>query len=441
MDCSISYILSSLFIDGVLMELKKYSFFCGLSWSELRDLFIFARTRLKEERLSQVAGSLTYTTVLSLVPMLTIGLAIFTFLPLFSSFRSSLEVYLNAGSMPHGVSNTVLTYLTQFTSRAKSLSAVGGVVLLVTALMMMFTVDKTLNQIWRVKARRSYLKNIVIYWAAITLGPLLMAVSITLTSYLFAATSGITRSVPLVGTMFYSFLSIALSSAAFTLLYVIVPNRWVDVRDAAWGGVVAAIAFEVVKHVFAGFVGSSSSYTMVYGALAAVPIFLVWIYLAWLIVLFGALLAASLPIIKYERWRYVAAPGAAFVDAMAILEVLYHSRMHDSVAMVDVWTIRTHTRLGFDEIAELLQKMYEANWVGCMKVKRLKQSRWSSRGLDGQDGWLLVVNPDKLILADVYRMFVFDARGNAILAKTLEEIVEQGLQMSIAHYFSRNALH
>lgn len=408
-----------------------------MSWSDLRDLFVFARNRLHEERLSQVAGSLTYTTVLALVPILTIALAIFTTFPLFNTFRAALESYLSESLIPSSISTTILGYLTQFAIQAKGLSAVGAVLLIVTAVLMMMTVDRTLNDIWRVKTQRPFAQRVTVYWAIVTLGPLLIGVSMTLTSYLFTATSDVVASVPFIGAVFYTLISILFTTGAFTLLYLMVPNRPVNWRDAAWGGLVAAIAFEIVKRLFAGFVSQSPTYTMVYGAVAAIPIFLLWIYLCWLITLFGAVLAASLPIVKYERWWHVAAPGSAFVDAMAIIEVLYRARVSGTNAVVDTLTIRRKTRLGFEEIERLLQNMLDVNWVGRVKPGQTGRARWGRRVEEGFDNWMLVANPEQLTLADVYRVFVFDPSGDAPLARQVETAVEQGLSETLSAHFSK----
>ncbi|MDB5728480.1 MAG: YihY family inner rane protein, partial [Noviherbaspirillum sp.] len=132
-------------------------------WSEARDLLRFARMRLTEERLPQVAGSLTFATVLALVPMLTIAFAIFTTFPLFNTFRTSLEAYFIQSLMPRTISNTILGYLSQFATKATRLSAVGAVALIVTAVAMMLTIDRAFNQIWRVKSSRPFAQRIVVY--------------------------------------------------------------------------------------------------------------------------------------------------------------------------------------------------------------------------------------------------------------------------------------
>jgi membrane protein len=400
-------------------------------------LFRFARQRLDEERLSQVAGSLTFTTVLALVPMLTIALAIFTTFPLFSSFRASLDAYFIKSLMPKTISNTILGYLNQFSSKASRLSAFGAVGLIVTTVVMMLTIDRAFNRIWRVKYARPLAQRIVVYWATVTLGPLLIGVSITVTSYLFAATNGLVTG--LAGAAAYTLLSVLLTTGAFTLLYMAVPNRLVDWRDAACGGLLAATAFEIAKRIFVVFVSKFPTYTMIYGALAAMPIFLLWIYVSWMITLMGAVLTAALPVVKYERWWHVPKPGSAFIDAMAVLRVLYDARSDGRSAAVDAAAIRALTRLGFDESEVLLEKMLEAGWVGRIKTDVPKRRQFGKRFVEGRDVWTLLINPERLKLADVYRLFVFDTRSNAALAKKVEAAVEEGLDQPLAAYFGQRA--
>ncbi|WP_353155791.1 YihY family inner membrane protein [Herminiimonas fonticola] len=421
------------------MKLVKPLLFRELSWAQLRNLIRFAARRLDEERLPQVAGSLTFTTVLALVPILTIALAIFTTFPLFNTFRASLEAYFVQNLMPKGIANTILGYLTQFSSKATRLSAVGAVALIVTAVMMMLMIDRVFNQIWRVKTKRPIMQRILIYWAIVTLGPLLIGASMTLTSYLFTATNGAVRNIPFFGGVLYSSISILLTTVAFTSLYIVVPNRFVEWRDALCGGLLAAIAFEVVKRLFAIFVVKVPTYTVVYGAVAAFPIFLVWIYLGWLITLGGAVVTAALPIVKYERWWHVPQPGSAFVDAMALLAVLHEARTVGARATVDTRQFREKTRLGFDESEILLEKMLDAGWVGRIKNEQPKRMQWGKRITDGLDRWALLANPQQLTLADVYRLFVFDASSNEVLAKKVEIAVEQGLTLSLSEYFSQPA--
>jgi membrane protein len=427
----------------------------SLSWPEVRDLVLFAHRRLREESLPQVAGSLTFTTVFALVPLLTIALAIFTTFPLFNTFRTSLEAYFVQSVMPKSISSTILNYLTMFASKATRLSAVGAVALIFTSIAMMNLIERVFNRIWRVRGERSWTRRILVYWAIITLGPLLIGVSLTLSSQVFMATVDLFGRVPVVGAIIYTTASLALTTAGFTLLYLAVPNRDVDWQDAAWGGLVAGLAFELAKRGFAIFITQFPTYSKIYGALAALPLFLLWVYVSWVITLVGALLVAALPVVKYERWWHEAQPGGEFVDAMAIIKVLYVACKCGDTALVGAGAIRLRTRLGFDEMDNLLEKMMAEGWVGRVKVEAPPRVQWGKRVSDGADHWVLLANVEKLTLAEVYRLFVFGgmavnagvvadgdderdlqaAREAATLAREVENAVEAGLGKTLAEHF------
>lgn len=401
----------------------------------MRDLYRFALRRLKEEHLSDVAGSLTFTTVLALVPILTIAFAIFTAFPVFDTFRASLEAYFIQNLMPSAIANTILEYLNEFAAKSRGVSAVGSVILILTAIATLSMIDQAFNQIWRVKTARPLKQRILVYWAIVTLGPLLIGISMTVTSYLFTATNSAAFNMPVFGSIVYTLVSVLLTTAAFTLLYMVVPNRLVDWRDAMWGGLLAGVAFEVAKRLFAYYIMKFPTYTVIYGAVATVPIFLIWIYLFWMITLAGALIAAALPVVKYERWWHVSTPGSAFVDAMAVLRVLHDARAAGANAAVNARDIRMQTRLGIDECENLLMKMRDAGWVARIKIDFPRRAQWGKHISEGFDRWTLLANPEQVKLADVYRLFAFNTSHNPLLASKVEAVVEQGLQQNLAEYF------
>ncbi|AVR96761.1 YihY family inner membrane protein [Pseudoduganella armeniaca] len=425
----------------------------SLSWSEIRDLFLFARRRLREESLPQVAGGLTFTTVFALVPVLTIALAVFTTFPMFKTFRTALEAYFIQSVMPKAISNTILSYLTTFAAQATRLSAVGAVTLVLTSVAMMGMIERVFNRIWRVKAERRWTRRILVYWALITLGPLVVGVSLSLSTKVFSATTSLVGDVA--GALFYTILSLALTTAGFTFLYLAVPNRNVEWRDALAGGMLAGMAFELAKRGFAVFITQFPTYSKIYGALAALPLFLLWVYLSWMITLVGALLTAALPVVKYERWWHEPAPGSAFVDAMAVLQVLHVACRCGDTALVNASAIRARTRLGFDEMDLLLERMQAQGWVGRVKLDAPPRVQWGKHVGSDADSWVLLANTERLTLADVYRVFVFGgmpvnagvayesddprdaqaSRDAARLARQVEAAVETGLGRSLADHF------
>jgi membrane protein len=410
-----------------------------LSLHDLRELFRFAVRRLEEERLPQVAGALTFTSILALVPMVTIAFALFTAFPLFSTFRAALEAYFIQNLMPANMANTILGYINQFASKSARLSAVGGVALIFTSGMTMATIDHTFNRIWRVQTSRPLLQRILVYWAIITLGPLLIGVSISATSYVGATTTGVLGATPILGAWFYTLASIVLTTSAFTLLYITVPNQVVDWHDAIWGGLLAGIAFEIAKRLFTAYVIKFPTYTMIYGAVAALPIFLLWVYMMWMITLVGALLTAVLPVMRYERWAHKPTPCGTFVDALEVLRVLYRARGGETLS-VDVDQVRRRTHIGYEESQLLMERMQNAGWLGVVKATAApKRLRWG-RGADNEhDRWVLLANPAMLMLADVYRYFVFDAetpREQALpVVQQIEAAIDAALNRSVADYF------
>ncbi len=390
--------------------------------------------RLREERLPEVAGSLTFTTVLALVPVLTIAFAIFTTFPLFTTFRESLEAYFVQSLMPKGIANTILDYLSQFANKASRLSALGAIFLIVTAIMMFGTVDRTLNNIWRVSTTRPFLQRMVIYWAIMTFGPLLIGASVTAASELLPLSSTLPRNWSWLRASFTLLVSISLSTLAFSLLYLTVPNRFVDWREAAVGGLVAAIAFEITRRGFAFTINLGGGYRAIYGALAAVPIFLIWVYLFWLITLLGAAVAAALPVVRYERWWHRASPGSAFLDAMAIIRVLIEARAGHGA--VDALKIRELTHLGFEESEALLRRMLEAGWVGRIRAERPPGLKLRRRSQLRQERWAWLANPERLTLADVFRRFAFETQPSSPLSERVAQVVGAGLSTSLSAYFS-----
>lgn len=306
-------------VAGWLASLRRWPWF-----DTLRTL----RQRFREDHLGLTAGSLTFTTLIALVPLVTLMLAVFTAFPMFSSFQGALEKYFLQALVPDTIARPVLRALTQFASKASRLGSVGLLFFVATALAMMLTIDRSLNAIWRVRQPRPLAQRVLLYWASLTLGPLVLGVSLSFTSYALSASRGLVGVMP--GTLAFvlNALEFALLASAMAALYRTVPNTAVRWAHAWAGALFVAVAFEIAKKGLAWYVDSVGTYSAVYGAFATVPILLLWIYLGWVIVLLGAVIAAYAPSLAMHIVHRPAAPGDRFelaLQVLALLEVARHA--------------------------------------------------------------------------------------------------------------------
>ena len=320
------------------------------------------RQRFRDDRLGQTAGSLTFTTTIALVPLVTVALAVLTAFPMFADFQTVLQKRLVESLVPDNISRQVLGYLTLFASKASSLGAAGVAVLLASALALVFTIDRTLNAIWRVRKRRPLAHSMLLYWTTITLGPLLMAASLVIMSQFVAVSRG---AVPnLVGDLrwFFSLVEFFLLAWAVSALYRFVPYTQVRWSHALVGGIWVAAATEVARKVLAYYFGLMPTYSVVYGAFATVPILLVWIYLAWAIVLIGAVLVANLPSLLAGISRDGRSVGWRFQLALEVLQRLQLARISDRYG-ASLSTLCQDLALDPLQLEEVLATLVELDWI------------------------------------------------------------------------------
>lgn len=319
--------------------------------------------RFREDRLGLSAGSLTFTTLIALVPLLTVMLAVFTAFPMFGSFQGALEKYFLQALVPDGIARPVLRALTQFAAKARSVGSVGLLLLLVTALSMMLTIDRTLNGIWRVRQPRPLAQRVLVYWAALTLGPLAVGVSLTVTSYAVSASKGLVGALPGGVNLVFDLLQFGLLAAAMAGLFHYVPNTFVRWAHAWAGGVFVAAGFEVAKAALAWYVESMASFSAVYGAFASLPILLLWIYLGWVIVLLGAVIAAYAPSLQMRAVRRADEPGARFTLALELLQRLLAARSGTAQGL-SLHDLARALRQDPLQIEPVLDRLIEIGWVG-----------------------------------------------------------------------------
>lgn len=294
--------------------------------ADIKKIIRYSLQRANEKQLTQVAASLTFTTVLAIVPLLAVVLSLFTAFPLFAEFRIALENFLATSLMPPAVSDNIMSYLNEFAAKASGLTAIGSLALIVTSVMLIMTIDETLNNIWQVDHQRPLGRRILVYWAIISLGPVMAGGTLWATSTLASESMNHIGDLPAMANIALSLLPILITGLGFTALFVGVPNRSVAWKDALVGGMGTAVVLEIMRLGFAYYLVRFPSYTIIYGAFATLPIFLLWIYMSWLVILLGATVAAILPDLRQRRWAMRRYPGASFVDAIQILEALSTAR-------------------------------------------------------------------------------------------------------------------
>ncbi len=321
------------------------------------------RLRFREDRLGLTAGSLTFTTTIALVPLVTVMLAVFSAFPMFAGFQGALEKYFLQSLVPDNIARPVIAALTQFAAKAHRLGSVGLAVLVLTAIALMLTIDRTLNAIWRVRRARPIAQRVLVYWAALTLGPLLLGSSLTLTSYAVSASRGWFGARQSGVGLVLDVLEFALFLIAVAGLYRTVPNTHVRWRHALAGGLFVAVGIELAKKALAWYVAQVPSYSMVYGAFATLPIFLVWIYFGWLIVLFGAVIAAYAPSLQMRVVRRPATPGHRFTLALTLLRELCAAREAGRGGL-EVAEMARRLRTDPLQIEPVLDALVALDWVG-----------------------------------------------------------------------------
>ncbi|MBE7369889.1 YihY family inner membrane protein [Ramlibacter pallidus] len=328
-----------------------------------RSTALTLRERFREDRLGLTASSLTFTTTIALVPFFTVALALFTAFPIFGKLQQTLQTWLVQSLVPDAIARQVLGYLTQFAGKASRLGGVGLAALVVSAIALVLTIDRTLNNIWRVRRPRPLAQKLMIYWAAITLGPMLLAVSLGTTTYLLTASRGVTRALPGVLGFMLDLVEFVLMAAALTALYRYVPNTPVRRGHAIAGGVFATLGIEVAKRLLAWYLAKVPTYSVVYGAFATVPILLVWIYIAWVIVLLGAVVTAYLPSLLAGSRRRGGAHGWQFQLALEVLQQLHAAR---TGARRGLTLTELADALEVEELQlePVLQTLVQLDWIG-----------------------------------------------------------------------------
>jgi len=292
---------------------------------------------------------------------------------MFLSLQDALQRYFLQTLVPDTIAKPVLAAISQFSLRASRLGLVGLIALFVSALAMMLTIDRALNAIWRVRKPRRIGQRVLVYWAAVTLGPLIFAASLTATSYALSVSRGLVGAMPRGLGMAVAMGEFVLEGLSVALLFHYVPNTFVRWRHALLGGVFVALCMAAGKRALTAYFGSVPTYAVVYGAFATLPIFLVWIYLSWVIVLLGAVIAAYAPLVGKRLARWPDTPGSHFHLALIVIGRLAAAR-DDGRRGLEADEIAEAIGIDPLQVDPVLDALVELDWVG--RLEEAKGARY-----------------------------------------------------------------
>ncbi|HFB1028807.1 TPA: YihY family inner membrane protein [Neisseria gonorrhoeae] len=351
---------------------------CAFAWFVIR--------RFSEERVPQAAASMTFTTLLALVPVLTVMVAVASIFPVFDRWSDSFVSFVNQTIVPQGA-DMVFDYIDAFRDQANRLTAIGSVMLVVTSLMLIRTIDNAFNRIWRVNTQRPWMMQFLVYWALLTFGPLSLGVGISF------MVGSVQDSVLSSGAQQWAdALKTAARLAFMTVLlwglYRFVPNRFVPARQAFVGALITAFCLETARFLFTWYMGNFDGYRSIYGAFAAVPFFLLWLNLLWTLVLGGAVLTSSLSYWQGEAFRRGFDSRGRFDDVLKILLLLDAAQKEGKALPVPEF--RQHINMGYDELGELLEKLARYGYI-----------------YSGRQGWVLKTGADSIELSELFKLFVY----------------------------------
>ncbi|NBB93422.1 MAG: virulence factor BrkB family protein [Gammaproteobacteria bacterium] len=340
----------------------------------------------REDRCFEAAAALSYTSLLALVPLMAVMLGVISAFPVFDQWATELESYIFANFVP-AAGDAVQEHLNQFVDRTAGLTSAGTVFLIITALLLMSTIERSLNRIWRVAKPRGITGRLLTYWSVLTLGPLLMGASLALTSYLAALPLLAPEAVRgMLQAFFLNLTPFFVALIGFALVFLVVPNRRVRLRHALAGAFLSAVLFELAKRGFVLYVTHFPTYEKLYGALAAVPIFLVWIYVSWVVVLLGASVAAALTTFNYRKsdWRW--SSRHELLLALRLLGHFWHAQRQGR-ALSQQALLSREPAASDAQIGRILEWFHRAGFIHA----------------DDRGDWILSTDLEDITLAELYR--------------------------------------
>jgi len=333
-------------------RVRRASEFLALVWE-----------RFRLHRCSQTASSLAFTTLLALVPALVIFLGIFSISPYFAGFAKTFKAFLFANLVPDAAGKITTVYMSQFIAHAGRLTVAGTIMLSVSVLLLLLTLDQAFNDIWLVQKTRPLWRRVLRHSVAMILGPLLVGIFLGLATRWLGRTQGWAPVLSDLTDQFVDFLPLLLTALLLAFLFRVIPKRFVPWKHALLGGALTALAIEVLRVGFGLYVHYIATFRLIYGAFAAAPIFLLWIYCLWVVILLGAILTATLP--YWGRPRALSRPGAwhQYRMALRVLSVLREDAGKARKGRGGWNRLCARCDTGFDALGATLDRLADAGWV------------------------------------------------------------------------------
>ena len=376
--------------------------------SSFRTLLRFAADRARENDLTEVTSTMALATLTAIVPVLALSLAAFSAFPGFAGARQALEDLIVMSLLPEQYSEQLLGYISQFTSHAAGLTTFGLLGLAVTAFLLIDKLFVTLNRIFKVTAPRPWFQRVLIYWALMTVGPLAVAVSLTMTGHYAAmALEGID---PGVSKTLYNVGQVFLQAFGFAVIYKFVPACRVHFSHALVGGSVVSVCGLVVKQLF-GMWGAAGTLTNIYGAFVAIPVFVLWVYVAWYLFFAGAAIAATIPKLTAGRFLDYYRPGNEFLTALAMLRELVHLRLRQKRPILDVEELCDAADTYPEAAERILSRLAEAGYVAPVTTEAGGRTQ----------EWVLVADSQKTTLLRAFEFFAVSG-GNSLVSSKMQRL-------------------
>lgn len=376
--------------------------------SSFRTLLRFAADRARENDLTEVTSTMALATLTAIVPVLALSLAAFSAFPGFAGARQALEDLIVMSLLPEQYSEQLLGYISQFTSHAAGLTTFGLLGLAVTAFLLIDKLFVTLNRIFKVTAPRPWFQRVLIYWALMTVGPLAVAVSLTMTGhYVAMALEGID---PGVSKTLYNVGQVFLQAFGFAVIYKFVPACRVHFSHALVGGSVVSVCGLVVKQLFGMWV-TAGTLTNIYGAFVAIPVFVLWVYVAWYLFFAGAAIAATIPKLTAGRFLDYYRPGNEFLTALAMLRELVHLRLRQKRPILDVEELCDAADTYPEAAERILSRLAEAGYVAPVTTEAGGRTQ----------EWVLVADSQKTTLLRAFEFFAVSG-GNSLVSSKMQRL-------------------